>query len=113
MATTEYTHIETIHESAYNVISRCRRNSDEAPVFVKSLKGDYPSHTAIARLQHEYALMKNLSCPGVPTTLALEKRGRGLALVMLDRGCISLARLLSAGQCDLEMIVRVAISVAG
>src|SRR5437868_9202778 len=77
-----YSAIEKFHDGTNTQLYRATRDSDRASVVIKVPRSEYPSAREIARLQHEHHLLGELKITGVARAYALEKFGRGLALVM-------------------------------
>jgi len=73
---------EKFHDGSNTQLYRGTRDVDQAPVVIKVPRSEYPSSREIARLQHEYRLLSELRIPGVARAYALEKLGRGMALIM-------------------------------
>lgn len=77
-----YSVLEKFHDGTNTQLYRGTRDADQAAVVIKVPRSEYPSSREIARLQHEYRLLSENRIPGVAQAYALEKLGRGLALVM-------------------------------
>ena len=82
-------------------------------VMVKVLNTEYPSPEAIARLKHEYALTKDLDIEGVARTIALEKFGNGLALVVEDFGGTSLKSRVEKGPLPVDEVLDIGSRLSG
>ena len=52
---------EQIYESAGTLVYRAKRETDNQPVILKILKGEYPSPQSIARFKREYEVTRNLN----------------------------------------------------
>ena len=102
-----------IHETATAIIYSGHRDADRAPVAVKLLKHEYPSQREIAKLKHEYSIMKSLRIAGVHAAYSLERSGNSLALVMEDRGGRPLNQILEERRLDLATALQIASSLAG
>ena len=88
------------------------RESDHRPVIIKTNGSEYPTLRESAKLRHEYAILQQLDTPGVVKTIALVGYGHGHALIMEDVGAKSLNELLEQYQSDLEIVLRIAVSLA-
>ncbi|MDI1451023.1 AAA family ATPase [Polyangium sp. 6x1] len=103
---------ETIHETDTTIIHRGHRIADRAPVAVKLLKHEHPTPRDIAKLRHEYAILKSLHIPGILTAYGLERLRSGLALVMEDRGGQPLDGILAAQRLDIGVVLHIASALA-
>src|SRR5262249_25043136 len=71
---------------------------DRTPVLVRALTGEPPSAREVAKLQHEYAILRELDpLEGVVRPWGLEDAEGRAALLMRDPGGRPLRSLLSAG----------------
>ncbi len=102
----------SIRETPNEVLYRGYREPDGAPVVVKALHPEHPSPEDLARLRHEYALLRSLELPQVVRAHALEPFGRGLALIIDDAGELSLDMLIRDGRVELKQGLEIAISIA-
>lgn len=58
------------------------RTGDNRPVIIKTHATEYPGARDMARLTHEYDLIKDLKVAGVFAPIGLEKTGSGLVLIL-------------------------------
>ncbi|WP_438003363.1 AAA family ATPase [Sorangium sp. So ce321] len=108
-----YTLTVISYEGSETLLYRGRRNADSAPVAVKVTRNEYPTSSELARLRREFAILQDLGdLPGVVHARALEKCGRGVALVMEDLGASSLHDLLKAQRFDVEAALKIAVALA-
>ncbi|WP_437648422.1 AAA family ATPase [Sorangium sp. So ce362] len=109
-----YTLSERVYEGAESVLYRGRRDDDGTPVAVKVTRSDFPTARDLARLRRELAILRDAGeVPGVVKAYALEKCGRGLALVMEDLGPSSLQTVLRTRRLDVGTTLRIAIALSG
>ena len=101
-----------IHEGVNTVIYRGVRESDLIPVIVKTLKSEYPTIEEIARLRHEYKILKTLDIAGIIKAHSLEKHNNGLALILEDFGGDSLKNLITAKHLEISEFLSLAIHLA-
>src|SRR5689334_14930242 len=106
-----YTIDSTIYEGKESIIYGGRRDSDGASVAIKTLKSEYPSLYEVAKLRHEYALLKNLDVPGVVKAYALERCGMGVALVLEGLAEPPLSHAMYKDELDLETKLNIAIAL--
>ncbi|WP_437940098.1 AAA family ATPase [Sorangium sp. So ce341] len=108
----QYTLTEKVHDGLIAAIYRGYRNTDGLRIGVKLLKSEYPGAREIARLRHEFSLVKELALDGVVAALGLERHGHSVALVMEDFGGRSLSELIQERRLTLDAALQVASSVA-
>jgi predicted ATPase/serine phosphatase RsbU (regulator of sigma subunit)/tRNA A-37 threonylcarbamoyl transferase component Bud32 len=108
-----YTIKSKIRETVHADLFRGHRNADLSPVVLKVPRGDYPSAIQLAKLKHEYGLLRSLQVPGVVRTFGLEKFGNNVALVLEDVGDRSLDKVVGPGprRFDARTFLRLAISI--
>lgn len=108
-----YTLSQKVYEGTETVVYRGHRRADGVPVAVKVTRSDYPTARETARLRREFGVLQHIQdLPGVVRGYALEKHGRGLALVMEDLGDTSLEDRLKAERLDVRSTLTIAISLA-
>ncbi|WP_437816961.1 protein kinase domain-containing protein [Sorangium sp. So ce1078] len=107
-----YTLIQPIHEGRSAILYRGRRSADGVPIVAKVLKSEYPEPREIAKLRHEFAVLRQLALPGVVLAHALEKHHHGVALVLEDTGGRSLAEVIARERLGLATVLRIAVSLA-
>lgn len=107
-----YTIVETIHEGPEVALHRGRRTDDGAPVTLKRPRRSPPTPRDVARLRHEYALLRGLELPGVVKAYALESRGDELALVLESPPGRPLDAVLAGGRLPLREALALAAALA-
>ncbi|MBE9115180.1 AAA family ATPase [Lusitaniella coriacea LEGE 07157] len=85
-----YRLIELIHSSSRILVYRGQRTRDSQFVIIKLLRSPYPSISELIQFRNQYAISKNLDFPGIVCPFALESYNNGYALIMPDKGDISL-----------------------
>jgi predicted ATPase/GAF domain-containing protein/anti-anti-sigma regulatory factor len=103
---------EKLAEDTRTLIYRGRRAAERATILIKILKSEYPDRKEIARLQHEYDILKTLELDGVIRALGLEPFGHGQVLLMEDFDGRLLSELMAREKLALANTLRIAISVA-
>ncbi|MEG4088347.1 AAA family ATPase [Microcoleus sp. Pol12B4] len=101
-----------LHEGVNTVIYRGVRESEPTQVIVKTLKAEYPTIEEIARLRHEYKILKTLDMTGIVKAHSLEKHNNGLALILEDFGGKSLKNLIAAKHLEISEFLSLAIHLA-
>ncbi|HEY0076161.1 MAG TPA: AAA family ATPase [Abditibacteriaceae bacterium] len=100
---------EVLHEDLKTGIYRGTRGGerggerDGLPVIVKTLRAALPSLEDVARLRHEYEIMRDLPFKGVLQPLDLIKHEHGVALLLEDFGAVSLRAFLQNQSDGLEL----------
>ncbi|HNN95499.1 MAG TPA: serine/threonine-protein kinase PknK, partial [Pseudomonadota bacterium] len=72
---------------------RATRRTNGERVLIKRLQAQYPTPAQIARFDREFAILRRLAGPGIPTALELETSIHSRYIVFADEGAESLARL--------------------
>ncbi|MGB0562601.1 MAG: ATP-binding protein, partial [Spirulinaceae cyanobacterium] len=108
----DYTVTELINTGLKNLVYRGYRNSDRTPVVIKTPLSAYPTLKDLAKLKHEYELVKTLDCLGVVKPLALPHYQQSLALVLEDFGGQSLERFLEDSPLAIDRFLPIAITLA-
>ncbi|MEL7038860.1 MAG: AAA family ATPase [Cyanobacteria bacterium J06592_8] len=108
---TEYQILEIIKEQVKTIIYRGIRKRDREPVILKALKQEYPNLEDIARLRHEYKIIKDLALPGVVKAISLKKYNNGLAIILEDFGGESLRDFLRDKKLEFNEFLPIAISL--
>ncbi|WP_169796603.1 protein kinase domain-containing protein [Chondromyces crocatus] len=104
--------MEQIHESPEVFLCRGYRNEDRAPVTLKLLKEEIQSPRAVARLRHEYAILRDLDIRGVVKSYGLVEHGQSCALVLEDPGGEPLHHVLRRERLELRTALELASSLA-
>ncbi|MGE5548424.1 MAG: AAA family ATPase [Solirubrobacterales bacterium] len=87
---------ERLAKSGAVAIYRGLRLEDGASVIVKVLEMEFPTQFDLARIRHEYELLKSFHHPSIITVHSLERAGNTLAIVMEDFGGLPLGRIIAA-----------------
>jgi len=104
--------ISCIYESRTTKIYRCRKQSDNLPVIVKSLNQEFPSNEMLDSLRHEYEIVNMLNIEGIIEMYALQQVNKGLVIVMEDFDAVSLQQMIAQKQLLLEYVLHIAISIS-
>ena len=107
-----YQILEKLFRGRETAIYRGLQLDGERPVVIKMLGTDVADADAIARLHHEYEILRGLELEGVVRALALEQTPAGMALILADCGGQSLRQILEQGTPELEQTLNLAIAVA-
>lgn len=107
-----YTARELLHEGRNTLIYRGVRNSDQLPVIIKLLRGEYPPTTLAAKLRQEFEISSALDPSGVVRPLEIVDYENGPALVMEDFGGISLIEPIRAKKISLQAFLKIALRMS-
>lgn len=103
-----YTKLHEISSSATTVVYFARREADGAPVVIKTSLGDSYPIEQLARLQHEFELLRQVSSPHVVKAYELLDSHPGLSIVLEARGGQPLARRGTAAPMAVAEALRIA-----
>ena len=102
----------TVSQNASNLLYRGYRSGSRLPIIAKIPRGDHPSAKDLAKLRHEFAILRELNHPGVPRAHDLLPYRSGSALIIEDKGFVSLNEVLSERRLPLSTVLRLATEVA-
>ncbi len=108
----KYSVTSIIRDTPLSILYRGHATVDGTPVVIKAMRAEYPTEVELARLRHEYRVIKSLSLPGVVRSFGIEQTGNSLALVLEDVGDRSLDSVIASGEIDTLRALRVSISLA-
>jgi predicted ATPase/GAF domain-containing protein/anti-anti-sigma regulatory factor len=103
---------ESIYEDAATGLYRGHRDVDRLPVTVKVTRNSTRGLQELAKLRHEYGVLRELDVDGVPKVHALERCGNELAMVMEHLEGRILSELLVGPPMDPSAALRIGISLA-
>ena len=103
---------EQVYKSAETEVYRGLHLETRRMVMIKILAADYPAPEQVARLTHEYEVVKGLDIDGVVRAVALERFRNSLALIVEDFGGESLRELMDGEHIDLAEILAVGTRMA-
>lgn len=93
-------------------IYRGQRTDDKTPVILKVLSAEYPSKEDIARLKHEYEMIKDLNLPNITHAYSLEKVEHRYVLVLEDiANAITLSEFLAKRKIDTDLFLALAVQL--
>ncbi len=100
-----------VYESAYTYVYRAVRERDSAPVILKTASAEQATEKRLARLRHEYDLLKGLEIPGVIRCYALEEVAQCAVLVFADSGGSSVRTALAGQPMPIDRFLPIAIQL--
>ena len=71
-----------LHEGISTIIVQGHRIVDDLPVVAKLLRSEYPRPRDLARLRHEFGILRQLNVPNVIKAYSIEKYGNGIVLIL-------------------------------
>jgi serine/threonine protein kinase len=107
-----YTISGQLHQGSFTAILSGSARDSGAPVVIKIARAEYPPSSDLARLRHEYLLLRSLNVPGVVKALGIERYGNGLALILERVRGQPLSTWLRAQRPDLITVVHIAIALS-
>ncbi len=108
-----YTLDELILRGPDVALHRGRRIDDGVAVAIKTPGSSSGRPAALARLRHEYQLLRQLDVPGVPHALALETFPGSRALILEAIAGESLATVLARGPLGVRAALGLGVALAG
>ncbi len=103
---------EIIYESDRTVVYRAKRQANEQPVIIKTLKEDYPLPEEILRYRREYETTRKLDLEGIPRVTGLKKIKNRLALITEDIGGRDLKTVLLNQTFTLQQLLKIGTETA-
>src|SRR5687767_2742826 len=107
-----YTVDALVLHSAEASLHRGRRVDDGAAVLIKTIEPGPGRNVRVARLRHEFQLLRQLDVPGVPHALALETFPGGWALILEPAAGESLAGLFAQGPLDVRTALALGVALS-
>ncbi|HIE95914.1 MAG: AAA family ATPase [Fuerstiella sp.] len=103
---------DELYRSRRTVIYRAIRETDLTSVIIKTLSGEYASNRALARLRHEFHILRHIDSEGVLRADEHVAYQKNLALILKDFQGQSLHdRLKQQTRINLKLSVRLAIQI--
>lgn len=101
-----------VYESAYTYVYRAVRERDSVPVILKTASAAQATEKRLARLRHEYDLLKGLEISGVIRCYALEEVAQCAVLVFADSGGSSVRTALAGQPMPIDRFLQIAIHLS-
>src|SRR6476469_6072408 len=105
-----YEIIDKVYEDLKTVVYR-GHSAENQKVIIKILKSDYPTLKELAKLKHEYEIVKSIDLEGIVKPYRLEQYNNGLALVLEDFGGKSLKGHINWGNINLSLSIQLGIQI--
>src|SRR5262245_765375 len=96
-----YTILEQLHEGSDTVVHRGIRKADKLNVVLKAPKSPSPGPREVAKLIHQYEIIKDIHIPGIIAAYDMERHQDGAWLVLEDFDGRSLQNILAERSFDL------------
>ncbi|VXD23931.1 Multi-sensor signal transduction multi-kinase (modular protein) [Planktothrix serta PCC 8927] len=106
-----YQILNPIYNGSRTLVYRGIRLSDGFPVVIKLLRSQFPTVPSLIEFRNQYQIVKDLNISGIVPILELEPYGNGLALIMEDQGCVSLADYWVNRELTLSELLAIAIEI--
>ncbi len=107
-----YTVHEELYRSQRRIVHRGVRDSDHAPVIIKSFLVGMATEEDVAAVKHEFDILSTLSVDGVPRAYGLIPNANAFDLIFEDRGGSTLAEFIRSSDFDLESRLHIAVGIA-
>ena len=108
-----YQLFQPIYEGFKTVIYQAERHSDNTSVIIKTLRSEYPTLEEIARIRHEYNILKTLKkIEGIIKPIELTTEENSLVLVLEYFESQSLKKFINVEDLDLKQFLNIAIQIA-
>ena len=108
----KYRLAEVLYETNKTVIYRAQREQDQQYVVIKLLKNEYSILKNVARLKHEYEIIRDLEIVGIVKAYELVNYENGLALILEDFSGKSLKEFINNKSLKLENFLQIAIQLS-
>ncbi|NEQ53731.1 MAG: serine/threonine protein kinase, partial [Leptolyngbya sp. SIO3F4] len=108
----DYTISEQVLEDSKSVTYRALQGTRAQSVLVKVLRNAHPSFEELVRFRNQYIITRQLSHPNLMPSLALERCGKGHALVSPDEGFIPLSLYRQQHPLDISAVLKIALQLA-
>ena len=112
ISNSDYEVAEKINESSRSVVYRAIRASDKQQVIIKTINTAYPTHKDIARITHEYNILKTLNIAGVPRVFGLEKHNGNSAIIFEYFEGIPLKDFIRSNTIELKVFLDIAAQIS-
>ncbi len=107
-----YTLTSQLHQGRETAIHRGHRSADGLTIVAKTLRTRLPTPLQVARMRHEYALLREQDSPMIVRVHELVEQGAVLALIMEDLGGLALSQLLRTREFTLPEGLDLALGLA-
>lgn len=101
---------ELSHDLKHSIY-RGVRESDQAPVLIKTLISKHPQLEDVARLKNEYELLSTLNVPNIVKAYSLEKSENNFFLILEDQEEVTLDKLIRLNRPDFLNSLKIAINL--
>ena len=111
----DFSIVETLHQSSQTTVYRCLRKSDNKKCIIKQLKM-YPSQRDVVRFKREFYLTEKLNIEGTNKVKGLSKFENTFQMQLEDIGGLSLDKEIATNKkqqtfMDLKLFLRLAIKI--
>ncbi len=106
-----YTVHEELYKSQRRIVHRGVRDSDQAPVIIKSFLVGMATEEDVAAVKHEFDILAALSVNGVPRSYGLIPNANAFDLIFEDRGGSTLHDYIRSSSFDLEARLLIALGI--
>lgn len=99
---------ESGHDPKY-MTYRGVRESDQAPILIKTLRANHPRLDDVSRLKNEYLLLKDLNLFSIVKAYSLEQHQNAYYLILEDTQAVTLEKWMRMHKLDISSCLKIAI----
>ncbi|GGA48132.1 protein kinase [Okeania sp. KiyG1] len=107
-----YSNLQTLYQGNNNILYRALRQSDSTRVVLKTQTSEYPAPEEIARIRHEYNILKNLNFEGIVKSIDLIHQEYRLILVLEYFNSLSLKQYITDSSIAIFQFLNIAIQLS-
>ena len=108
----QYQISEVLSTTERTIVYRALKQPEQKPVILKTVASDYPNRADLAKLQHEYEVLRDLNLEGVVETYGLDEIQGKPFLVLEDFGGCDLISCLQNQSLSLDDILWIGCQLA-
>ncbi|NET45733.1 ATP-binding sensor histidine kinase [Okeania sp. SIO2B3] len=107
-----YSNLQTLYQGSNSIIYRALRQSDHTLVVLKTQISEYPAPEEIARIRHEYNILKNLNVEGVVKSIDLIHQEYRLILILEYFNSVSLKQHITDSSIAISQFLNIAFQLS-
>ena len=107
-----YSNLQTLYEGSNSIIYRALCQSDYTLVVLKTQISEYPAPEEIARIRHEYNILKNLHLEGIVKSIDMIHQEYRLILILEYFNSLSLKQYITDSSIAISQFLNIAIQLS-
>ncbi|NES88609.1 MULTISPECIES: protein kinase domain-containing protein [Okeania] len=107
-----YSNLQTLYRGNNSIIYRALQQSDRTLVLLKTQISEYPAPEEIARIRHEYNILKNLNFEGIVKSIDLTHQEYRLILILEYFNSLSLKQHITDSLIAIPQFINIAIQLS-